>query len=31
MDEEEDDVPQLESIQDERDIVQETTELEGMW
>jgi len=30
-DEEEDDVPRLERVQDERDVVQATTELEGMW
>jgi len=30
-DEEEDDVPRLERVQDERDGAQATTELEGMW
>jgi len=30
-DEEEDNVPRLERVQDERDVAQATTELEGMW
>ena len=29
--EDEDDIPRLERVQDERDIAQVTTELEGMW